>query len=424
MTKCKRQLGLTLVEMALAISLVSILAVGFIQFSQSLARDASAQVIKSRVEFVMDAIDRYYINQVTVNGLPSIDINAFPINTAALVAQGALPQCLAADQANGFCIDYSFIPFTSVAPGAPILFNRFLDPLSGEPFIDVQFDLSLVSNIDLRLSTIAALSAVPGFTINAADFVSIRVPRPGALAQLDVFVHRDGSRQMLGDWDAGNVNIQLGGVLQSNDVTAVSNGGVGGNISADGWLDVTGQVNARGGLQVTGTSRHDGLLDANAGADIEGGANIAGLVELQNDLAVAGGTSLGGNLNLNGNSLDNVDYIFNLRDAEIQGLNDRTLTSGLRATGSLLFNGAGSTRSVTKPSCPPSYTPKIELWTISLGYANLLPFPSNTQLGKYDMGTYWNIYFGVTVVEDLTTTPPVYGTRHEGVIGYTTWCGH
>lgn len=477
MKMLNKQRGFTLIEIAIVIAFLGILAVGGIRVGQSIARDTSAQVVKSRVEYVMDTIDRYYMHRVSVDGVGSQDPAAFPPDINTLQSSGFIPPCPSAQATAGLCIDYSVIPFTSVAAGQPIALASRLD--NGEPLLDINFPLSTMSDVELRVAVIAALASIPGFTIDASDNVKIVMQRPGQLAQMAGFVQTDGTKEMINDWNTGPHDINVGGDLSSSnlstgnvsaasvsstgDITSGTNitasgnvtaggnvtatgdfigardaditrdldvGGnadvvgnldIGGNVDADGWLVVDGQATFNSDTRVRGSQVVDVNSSIGGNQSIGGTLNVGNDATLSRDLSVAGSASVGNGLDLNDTAIDNTGYLFGIRDGQIQGVNDRTLLSGLRSTGSLTFDGH-SYRTVNMPSCPAGYTPRIEMWTISVGYRYVLIEPSNVQLWANTSGSTWQVRFRVYTRINYTSTARQW--RHEGQVGYTTWCSH
>ncbi|WP_199438459.1 prepilin-type N-terminal cleavage/methylation domain-containing protein [Vibrio owensii] len=468
--------GFTLIEIAIVIAFLSILAIGGIKVGQSLARDSSAQVVKSRIEYVMDTVDRYYMHRVSVDGVGSQDPAAFPPSVAALQSTGFIPPCAPAQAAAGLCIDYGVIPFTSLAGGQPI---TLASRLSGaEPLLDISFPLSTITTDDLRVAVIAALSSIPGFTIDGSDNVTIVMQRPGQLAQLAGFVKTDGTEEMIADWNTGPHDINVGGDLSSSNlstgnVSATTVGATGaitsgtnitatgtvsgqtldangnviagndfiggrnlvlngtadiaGNVDADGWLTVDGKATfnadaeVKNNLGVRGNSVVDGTSTVGGNSSVGGSLTVSQNATVNNNLAVNGSASVQDGVNLNDSLIDNTGYLFGIRDGQFVGVTDRTLLSGLRSTGSLTFDGH-SYRSVSKPTCPAGYTARIEVWTISVGYRFVLIEPSNVQLWTESSGSTWRVRFRVYTRVNYTTNSRQW--RYEGQVGYTTWCSH
>ncbi|MGR5347184.1 type II secretion system protein [Vibrio mediterranei] len=366
----RKNKGFTLIEVSIVIVLFTIASIYGIRWIQSMARDAKAQVVASRVEYVMDAIDRYYINRVTIGGNDPLSMSSYPGSITALESSGYLPVCSPADVQSGLCIDYKFLPFGSGVSGTLIGLNQDMD--SGNPVMRVSFPLAGVTDTALRYSIINAVSMIPGFAINSSDVVTITMHRPGQMVQMEHLVALDGSRQMTSDWDFGD-----------KDLSNVR------NLSVTQNLSVTGDVTANRNLTVTGLST-------------------------LSDDATFDGDAL-----FNNTDIMNPRYIIDVNDMTIEGMTDRTVVTGLRSTGSVSIENSFG-KPVSKPQCPGGYTPSIEVWTIAVGYTSVLIDPSNTQVWYIDEGSNWRIHFRVnTQVAGQTTREWTY----QGVVGYTTWCG-
>lgn len=147
----------------------------------------------------------------------------------------------------------------------------------------------------------------------------------------------------------------------------------------------------------------------------------ANIVSLNNKVSRDGSTPMTADWDYGGFDLNNIRYINQVEDISIKDVTDRTVLTGLRNTGSVQINrdtGYG----VDKPNCPTGYTPRIEVWKIGTGVDKVIYEPRNDVAWYVDSGTKWTIHYKVSGKHSASASTS-HTWLHEGIVGYTTWCG-
>lgn len=145
------------------------------------------------------------------------------------------------------------------------------------------------------------------------------------------------------------------------------------------------------------------------------------LVNMNNKVSRDGSTPMTNDWDFGGFDLDNVRFIKEVEDISIKGVNDRTVLTGLRNTGSVIVRNNNGVLT-PKPTCPTGYTPQIEVSKVGTGVSSVIYEPRNDLAWTIDEGTQWRIMYRVSGKKTNTSSTP-HSIIYEGVVAYSTWCG-
>lgn len=242
----KKQSGYTLIELMITVSIVGFLSLQFIGFLNEQASKSKADVIKWRLQYVANTMQRYYTDKVLSGSIPN-DIDNYPDNLAAL-EPAYLNACTEDQVIAGECIDYKYLPYGNTTLGEPINVVRTM--VSGYPEFAFEFSIENVGNDRDYNNLKRALTKLPGYSFDpTTETVKLSYQRPANIVSLDSKVSRDGSTPMTADWDYGGYD--LNNIRYINQVEDISIKGVTDRTVLTG-LRNTGSVKieSRNGVQV------------------------------------------------------------------------------------------------------------------------------------------------------------------------------
>ncbi|MCY9872989.1 prepilin-type N-terminal cleavage/methylation domain-containing protein [Vibrio barjaei] len=391
--------GFTLIEMSVVVAVVGVLLVFGQKYLSQAAKDAQGQVVKKRIERVVESVERHYMDNVLGSGADPMNMNTFIDSIVNLQGAGYLENCSSADVIDGKCINYRYLPFGSQTNGEEIKLTRHF---TTEPYAKLEFTLANESDGETKATIVSAISLLPGFSISG-DVVSIIVKRPGQLAALSSFVTTDGTTPMTGHWNYGNKNLTGVADLRSTTFTSSSDANVGGD------LDVTGNSQIDGNSTITGSSTVTGNSNVTGDSTVAGNFIAESLIEVQ-----------GSGINFTGaGNINNAQYITGVEELIIA---DRSLTSGLRWTGSVEVLDSGGA-DVRKPNCNAGLRPAIEVWPKVVGGSTMIlaigRFETRYQDSLTDPTNKWTLNIDVSAVVDGQSG---YQWVNEGVVGFEIWC--
>lgn len=208
MRKSRRsQRGDALITTSLALVVLIILSVMLARYLQTLSYQNRANLALTRIENVVDAMQRAYMANMVLGVAPN-SINAYPGNGAALIAAGYLENCIAADEANGLCINRLKLPWVDSSNNDETIdITTFIDPADNHPAFTVTFSLGNIYPVKQRNIIRTRISQLPDYTEDGSNNVTITYTRPGSEVSLENLVRRDGSTPMTADWDFGDVYL-------------------------------------------------------------------------------------------------------------------------------------------------------------------------------------------------------------------------
>jgi competence protein ComGC len=224
----KKQAGLSLMEVSIGLLIVSVVYLGLIRTMSDTANASEAAAIRARLVYVVDNLQRYYMDQVIVGGLSPSDTDTYPDSLEALeLLGGYIEECDEASVDDGLCFDYKYLPIGSGDDGEEIVYTRQTDA-NGYPEFTLGFSLATMPDNRKYNALYKELSQLPSFTIDASENVTLTYTRPANAVHLENVVARDGSTEMTADWDYGGYDI--------NDIRYINNVT---NISINGMDDLT-----------------------------------------------------------------------------------------------------------------------------------------------------------------------------------------
>ena len=179
-----RESGFTLLELTIALAVIATLSVGYIQWKQSVLRDANAQRTADGIVLIEEALYNYRLTPRPTPVDPDFPYE-WPATLAAL--DSYLPGIATAR--NGVGQLYSLIP-----PSPPV---QRTTP------IRIRTDLLTAE----RAEDVRQLFPLNGRTTPPDTWLEVIVPVPGHEAAREAMLARDGAKEMLGDLDMGNNNI-------------------------------------------------------------------------------------------------------------------------------------------------------------------------------------------------------------------------
>lgn len=204
----KKKKGFTSYELLLVMTVLTVLFLITASITKKLRIKAEAEVVRSRVVYVIDQLQRYYMDQIVAGVLPT-DLTTYPSSMIELESSGDyIESCAPADVSANRCFDYKYLPIGTVAnnsTGEPIELNR-ITGAQNYPEIELSFSLAGVTNNDKFNALFSELQTIPSFTMDANEKVTYTITRPANAVHLENLVKRDGSTTLTGDsWDTGGV---------------------------------------------------------------------------------------------------------------------------------------------------------------------------------------------------------------------------
>ncbi|QFT13400.1 hypothetical protein [Vibrio sp. THAF190c] len=312
----KKQKGDLLVNVALGLIVLIVIAVSGARVLRNLKQEQLANIAVNRIMTVQDAAQRHFMESVLSGSAPD-SLNNYPLNINELIADGYIDACSDANEVAGLCLNQTKLPWVT-AGNADVVLNlvRFSDPADNYPAFRLSFDISNIQPIRFRNVVRSKLIEIPNYT-EAGGVVTITFTRPGTAVTMDSLVSRDGSDPMTADWDYGGF------------------------------------------------------------------------------------------------------YLDNVRDISFTGLTDRTALTGTVKVGSLVTSGATGT-SVTKPTCPTDYQPRIEVAVKGItATGSDLPYNLKAVAAwAVDNGVDWLVRYRATG-EDVDGVKTYFD---DGAVTYFTWC--
>lgn len=221
----KKQRGVTLISVSLALVAIIVISVMAARGFQNLRFEQVAKVTFSRVENIHDAMQRAYMSAITSGVNPS-DINTYPSDSAQLVSLGYIDSCPNAAEAAQECINQLKLPWVSASNiDEQITISTSLDPSDNYPTFTLSFSIAGIQPVKQRNLIRAKLAELPNYTENASGIVSFNFKRPASTVMYENLVSRDGSKTLTDTWDIGGqyiVNIKDIAFADLNDRTAVT----------------------------------------------------------------------------------------------------------------------------------------------------------------------------------------------------------
>lgn len=200
-----KQSGFTLIELVVALGVISILSAIYFQTKQNDAFEREAQVAADGINELITMVQAFEHDSLnTVNTK-----ERFPSAMSDLVSKGYADACTS----NSFTVLGTCRPVDYTFWGDSITITSYDENLSASPAVrthaQIKYPLTKITDAARRKRAAAYIvRTIPFVTVDAAKtYLTIRVNRSGASVRSDVFLRKDGDTPLTGDWNVGNYSI-------------------------------------------------------------------------------------------------------------------------------------------------------------------------------------------------------------------------
>lgn len=218
------QTGNALVSVSLAVVALITISLIIAQGVRIYKYEQIAMVAMKRVEFVHDAMQKYYMDEISTGTSPS-DTSAYPSSRSELISSGYIEECKPADEKAGKCLDMTKLPWVTTSyDDQKMSINVDTGP-DGYPEFDLSLSVAGLEPTKLRNIVKSKLTQLPGFSDDGAGTITFTFSRPGQAVNFESLVSRDGSKPMTDNWDYGNYyleNVKDISFTGINDRTAIT----------------------------------------------------------------------------------------------------------------------------------------------------------------------------------------------------------
>ncbi|MDF9399135.1 hypothetical protein [Vibrio sp. 1180_3] len=222
--KTRKQSGDALLATLMALVILIVISIMIAKAARVWQYELIAKTAVKRINTVHEAMQRAYIDGITV-GTPPTSIATYPADATALISQGYLNDCTIAQENAGQCISLVKLPWVTTGNADQLMtIAPFIDPADNYPAFRITFSLAGIQPLKKQMIIRKEISQLPSYTEDASGNVTMQFTRPGSSIAQDNLVRRDGTTKMTNDWDYGN--FDLNNVKYINDVDDISFKGV------------------------------------------------------------------------------------------------------------------------------------------------------------------------------------------------------
>jgi len=203
----KKQHGFTLVGTMLALSIFSIMLIGWTRIAVNELEKRNAVEFREHIELLTTQIQKYQYYQVTEKGMMPASASSFPQNLDGLMTKYPdrfWPSCSVTDELNKKCKRPDGLPWSNLKIGYRLTFNG----APRLPSVVLTFPLSsAVLTANDRAKWASELLRLPFVKALSNGDITITIHDPMIAHVYSEFLKRDGSRALTSSWDVGNQSI-------------------------------------------------------------------------------------------------------------------------------------------------------------------------------------------------------------------------